>query len=242
MTKLGGGVSPSPFLCTYDLHSGRAVAVKTTLRLRPPRSCPHTLPRSTGRQAAFYPASGRRRDFFVHVAVIDVPLRGLWQKKCPAADAMIGVSRWERTTKISVVLVGPFGVSRCRRLPGYAWMDTWATKKGLDRLVEPLKDLVGMRGFEPPTTCTPCRYASQAALHPESKSHCTVLSREGQGFCAGKRRSVLTRGSQRGAIPMPSSRTESSFHERRVNARSKRSVRPRFFIPTSGVCCSGRGR
>ena len=95
---------------------------------------------------------------------------------------------------------------RCFSLSSSVWvymMDTGrATKKGLDRFVEPLKDLVGMRGFEPPTTCTPCRYASQAALHPESKSHCTVLSSEGQGFCAGKRRSVLTRGSQRGAIPM----------------------------------------
>jgi hypothetical protein len=26
--------------------------------------------------------------------------------------------------------------------------------------------LVGTRGFEPPTTCTPCRYANQTALRP----------------------------------------------------------------------------
>lgn len=188
------------FLCTYDLQ---AAPLPSRQRPPPPSSPlsahPPPIDRDAGgiltckRPAArlFRP---RRRD--------RCPLRGLWQKKCPAADTMIGVSRRERATKEVRRACAPFGVSRCRRLSGYAWMDTWATKKGLDRFVEPLKDLVGMRGFEPPTTCTPCRYASQAALHPESKSHCTVLSSEGQGFCAGKRRSVLTRGSQRGANPM----------------------------------------
>ena len=39
-------------------------------------------------------------------------------------------------------------------------------KRALLKSAELLRNLVGMRGFEPPTTCTPCRYASQAALHP----------------------------------------------------------------------------
>ena len=35
--------------------------------------------------------------------------------------------------------------------------------------------LVGVRGFEPPTTCTPCRYAYQAALRPEAKNYNSAL-------------------------------------------------------------------
>lgn len=43
-------------------------------------------------------------------------------------------------------------------------------RKGYLQTVDnPLKYLVGMRRFELPTPCTPCRCASQATLHPDNE-------------------------------------------------------------------------
>ena len=34
--------------------------------------------------------------------------------------------------------------------------------------------LVGARGFEPPTTCTPCRYATRLRYAPTVLTHCYI--------------------------------------------------------------------
>ena len=59
------------------------------------------------------------------------------------------------------------------------------------------RKLVGLRGFEPPTLCTPCKCASQTALQPEKGNSillfraCVVNSilRANHGKCGGFLRS-----------------------------------------------------
>jgi hypothetical protein len=42
-------------------------------------------------------------------------------------------------------------------------------KKGLQtEICNPLYSLVGARGFEPPTPCTPCKYATRLRYAPTS--------------------------------------------------------------------------
>src|ERR1700741_121423 len=49
--------------------------------------------------------------------------------------------------------------------------------KGLQmRICNPLIFLVGARGFEPPTTCTPCRYATRLRYAPTCCARKSILS------------------------------------------------------------------
>src|SRR5215469_15864493 len=41
--------------------------------------------------------------------------------------------------------------------------------------------LVGARGFEPPTTCTPCRYATRLRYAPKKREYITVDSAMASG-------------------------------------------------------------
>jgi hypothetical protein len=106
------------------------------------------------------------------------PIQAIWT--CPACERAPQKPGRERRTRLSAAIgILPSGSGRLRhdesktgsRAGAQKWTQLDSKREALmGSGSKSLKNLVGLPGFEPGTSCTPSKRASQAALQPESPS------------------------------------------------------------------------